>query len=153
MSNANDPLVVYNGQVMPLSQALALQRQAIQNYENEMAVTIESLYSLNGALGGHAAEVWSAKWQLDSDMAGIDGAIGTDDTGNQIRKTWKENYGPLLGGFDQLASNIDDLASSMRTAADQLYKTECDNLKGFHVTPPDPRPAYARPGFRKPNYF
>jgi hypothetical protein len=151
MSNENDPLVVYNGQVMPLSQALALQRQAIQNYENEMAVTIDSLYSLNGALGGHAAEVWSAKSQLDSDMTGIDGAIGTDDTGNQIRKSWNQNYPSLLAGFDQLASNIDDLATSMQTAGDQLYKTECDNLKGFNVTPPDPRPAYGRPGYRRPN--
>lgn len=139
MGNENDPLVVYNGQVMRLSQAKALQQQAIQTYENQMTVTIESLGSLGSSLIGSSGEVWNAKWQLDSDMAGIHNAIGTDDTGNKIRASWDQNYGPLLAAFDSLASNIDDLCSSLSTAADQLYKTECANLKGFGVTPTDPR--------------
>jgi|SRR5215471_8668414 len=150
MSNENDPLVVYNGQVMRLSQAKALQQQAIQTYETQMTVTMESLYSLSDSLNGTAGEVWSSKWQLDSDMGGIDGAIGTDDTGNQIRDSWKKNYGPLLAAFDQVASNVDDLASSLSQAADQLYKTECDNLKGFGITPANPRP---KPPTHRPNYF
>ena len=151
MADPNDPLVVYNGQVMRLSQAKALQQQAIQAYETQMTVTIESLSSLSSSLGGTSGEVWNAKWQLDSDMAGIHGAIGTDDTGNKIRASWDQNFGPLLAAFDSLASNVDDLATSLSTAADQLYKTECANLKGFGITPADPRPK--PPTGRRPNYF
>ena len=150
MSNEDDPLVIYNGKVMRLSQAKALQQQAIQSYEKQMTVTIESLYSLSSTLTGTAAEVWNAKWQLDSDMAGIDAAIGTDDAGNQIRDSWKKNFGPLLAGFDQLGSNVDDLSTSISQAGDKLYQAECDNLKGFGITPADPRP---KPPRRRPNYF
>jgi hypothetical protein len=144
MSNQNDPLVIYNGQVMPLSQAKAQQQQAIQNYESQMTVTIESLSSLSSTLSGTAGEVWNAKWQLDSGLAGIDGAIGTDDAGNKIRDSWKKNIGPLLAGFDSLASNVDNLSTSISQAGDKLYQAECDNLKGFNVTPADPRPKPAR---------
>jgi hypothetical protein len=105
-----------------------------------MTVTIEDLSNLSTSLSGSAGEVWGAKWQLDSDMSGIQNAMGDDDQGKKFLASWNTNYKALLAGFDALANNIDAVSTSLSQAGDQLYKTESDTLKGFGITAVDPRP-------------
>ncbi|HZU16058.1 MAG TPA: hypothetical protein VFD01_05575 [Candidatus Dormibacteraeota bacterium] len=148
MGDENDPLVrLSDGRIMRLSEFKRLQQQEIQAFVQQMTVTIESLGRLSSAMDGEAGEVWNAKWQLDTDLAGIEQAIGTDDTGQKFRAAWKESYGQLLEGFDAVAQNLINLRDSLSSAADQLFKTESDTLKGFGMTAVDPRP---KPSKRRP---
>jgi uncharacterized phage infection (PIP) family protein YhgE len=138
---ADDPLVkLSDGRIMRLSEFKALQQQQIDAFTKQMTVTIEDLNSLSGAVSGSAGETWSAKYQLQSDMAGIENAFGTDDQGKKFRDSWNGSFNSLLDGFDQVASNIDSVAGSLSQAADQLFKTESDTLKGFGITAVEPRP-------------
>jgi hypothetical protein len=143
--NGDDPLVQVkmpdgSVRVMRMSQFKAMQQQEIQTFETQMTLLIEDFGNLSDALRGTAGEVWSAKWQLDSDMAGIENAMGTDDNGNKMREAWKKNYPSLFNGFESLAGNVDSLSQSLSQAADKLFQTESDTLKGFGITSTDPRP-------------
>jgi hypothetical protein len=125
---------------MRLSQFKALQQQQIDAFTQQMTLMIEDLTSLSGQLSGSAGETWNAKYQLQSDMAGIENAMGTDDQGNKFRASWGSSFKQLLDGFDQVGTNISAVSSSLADAANKVFQAESDTLKGFGVTAVDPRP-------------
>jgi hypothetical protein len=144
-----DPLVKVGNQVMTLSQYQAMVNQAVSTYTQQMTVAIENLSSLQDQMYVHGGDVAGALYQLQSDMAGLSGAIGTDDNGNKFRNAWFAKGGPwdqLQQGFNGLSTALYSIGDSLGNAADTCFQAEQQTLTGFnnmnigfHFNATDPR--------------
>jgi hypothetical protein len=154
----SEPLVNVNGKIMTLSQYQGMVNQAVSTYEQQMTVAIENLASLQDQMYVHGGDVSGALYQLQSDMAGLSSAIGTDDNGNKFRDAWFKKGGPwdsLQQGYSGLSTALYNIGDSLGKAADTCFQAEQQTLTGFnnmnigfHFTATDPRlpPPGSNPG-------
>jgi hypothetical protein len=147
----SDPLVkLSDGRVMTLNQYRAMVDQAVSAYTQQMTLAIEQLTTLQDQLYVHSGDVSGTLSQLQSDMAGIDGAIGTDDQGNKFRGSWNRAWPQLEQAFTGLATALSNIGDGMGTSADTVLSAEEQTLTGFdnmgfNFTAVDPRQRRAGP--------
>jgi hypothetical protein len=140
VGNENDPWVkTSDGRIMRQSEFLKIQDEQIKAYQGQMTVAIEELGGLSDALYGQSGDVWSALYQLQSDMAGIDHAIGTDDNAQKVRQSWNQAYPQLQAIIEAAAKSVAAIAGGLSTAADQVLAAEEATLSGFGRHAVDPR--------------
>lgn len=140
MGNENDPWVkTSDGRIMRQSEFLRIQDEQIKAYQGQMTTAIEELSGLSDALYGQSSDVWGALFQLQSDMAGIDHAIGTDDNAQKVRHSWNQAYPQLEAIIEAAAKSVSAIAGGLSTAADQVFAAEQATLQGFGRQAADPR--------------
>lgn len=150
-----DQMVMVNGKLMTLSQYKAMVSQAVSSYTQQMTTAIEELSGLQDQMYVHGGDVASALYQLQSDMGGLSGAIGTDDNGNKFRTAWFKKGGPwdqLQQGYNGLSTALYNIGDGLGDAADAVLKAEQNTLQGFNnmkvgfnFTATDPRVQPAGP--------
>lgn len=120
-----------DGRVMTLSQYQAMVNQAVSSYTSQMTVAIEQLTSLQEQVYARAGEVYGTLYTLQSDLSGIDGAIGTDDQGQKFRKAWNQAWPQLEQAIGGVAQAVDQVGEGLGSAADTVYQAEEQTLAGF----------------------
>jgi hypothetical protein len=144
-----EPMVMVNGKLMTLSQYQGMVDQAVSSYTQQMTTAIDELSGLQDQMYVHGGDISGALYQLQSDMSGLDSAIGTDDQGNKFRNAWFAKNGPwdqLQQGFTSLSTALYNIGDGLGNAADAVFKAEQSTLQGFnnmkigfHFNAVDPR--------------
>jgi hypothetical protein len=140
-----------DGRVMTYSQYQAMVNQAVSTYTQQMTVAIDQLSSLQDQMYVHSGDVSMALSTLQSDMAGIDHAIGTDDQGQKFRSAWNSALPDLERAINGVAQALISVGDGLGTAADAVYTAEEQTLEsfdkiGFHFRAVDPRWHPSGPG-------
>jgi uncharacterized protein YukE len=128
-----DPLVkLSDGRVMTLSQYQAMVNQAVSGYTQQITVAIEQLSSLQDQMYVHSGDVSGTLSTLQSDLSGIDAAIGTDDQGKKFHDAWNKAWPQLQQAITGVSTALGNIGDGLGHAADTVYSAEQQTLASFN---------------------
>ncbi len=143
-----------NGQVTTMTVAQYQQEvdQVVRSYvgqvETTMSTSILSLQGLADELWSQSGEVNGVLSRLQSQLADLESAFGTDQVGTALKGSWGRAWTQLSQALGTLAKNLSTVGDGLSHAADTVFQAEQANLRGFGITVRDPRaPVGSRRGF------